>query len=838
MRRHRAFNRTAIAIAISTIFLLSACAGGGGGGANNPGGSAPPTQGSGPDLPPSSGGGGGGGGGGSAPAPAPAPTITKIGVANTLVAGPTAAFAATDTFTADLTNTGQQNVITGGWHSSDPSVNSSNYRNFVMNVYGWNNGTLVDQTNQWFAPGDNIIKGTSNLQFGNFNGSGFKSMYVTPYTDGNVDITQVQIFTNNGSTFTRRNIDLGYSINSADSTTFKYNSMDAIISLDYGANTTFILPSVTNNFKAYSVRDGSFNGSAVAAADFLGNGTTTFVITDNDLNAMNKSTTKLFSWNYNSATDSVSMAQIGTLPMPIFNQSAYWAGTGGSNTNKAVAFDFDESGVPSIFLTSMSIGGSNKQYQSAVQFLKNNGSGTFTDVTDSTVTGYDMSKPSSNNPIIIDLLNNGLPDIVLPAAGGTQVLMQVSKGKYVASMGTVIDNFSASSDQLASVNNSNGNITFVKGPNGNLFLLDAVPVSDANNTSAEALYLTPLTGNTVATSAKQAISIAKTMWPYLTDQNLATMIASTGTSYNGVPILDPEALLSPYGQLGLSLNGRTIPINGWISGLGSDSSDVMAMDKLGRSWRVNLSSMQHNFGTAFDINTEHIDQFNLTSHAEYLINGPVNTYNGLRVGSETRNAGNTWTGKDEGPSFLQKPTQYSFGIPQIYRNGNFSYGMQYTNLNSNPWISFGGAYGAVTSSGIMDNVVTYRSGGFSAAASLMHVTTNITPGLVTKVNNMVGAWSETGYRYTDDRFGDAGLFLGIKPVVLSGDVEARMPSGVDNSGNVVYTTKHMMVQNQVNGYVRGLYTNMLDRQTQYRFSAMATQQGQYRLMHEIRFFLD
>jgi hypothetical protein len=329
------------------------------------------------------------------------------------------------------------------------------------------------------------------------------------------------------------------------------------------------------------------------------------------------------------------------------------------------------------------------------------------------------------------------------------------------------------------------------------------------------------------------------MWPYLTDQNLATMIASTGMSYNGATILDVNALLSPAGQLGLPVGSRNIPINGWVSGLSYDGGDMTALDSLGRAWRVNLGSTQKSLGTAFDINTEHIDQYNLTSHAEYLINGSVNTYNGMRVGSEGRNAGNTWSGKDEGPGFLQKPTQFTFGVPEAYRKGNFSYGMQYTSLNSNPWITFGGAWGSISNSNILDNVVTYRNGGFSTQASLMHVSTNITPGLITKVNNMVGSWAETGYRFGDaKREGDFGMYLGVKPVVLSGNVEAKVPTGVDNSGNVVYTKKNMMVQNQMNGYVRGLYTNMLDRQTQYRFSAMATQQGQYRLMHEIRYFFD
>jgi len=124
----------------------------------------------------------------------------------------------------------------------------------------------------------------------------------------------------------------------------------------------------------------------------------------------------------------------------------------------------------------------------------------------------------------------------------------------------------------------------------------------------------------------------------------------------------------------------------------------------------------------------------------------------------------------------------------------------------------------------------------------MNVTTNITPGLITKVNNIIGAWAETGYRFGDVRDkGDIGFYAGIKPVVLSGSVEAKLPTSIDNQGNIQYTNKTLMIQNQVTPYVRALYTNMLNRQTQYKFSAMvAAPNGvsQYRIMHELKYFLN
>jgi hypothetical protein len=166
-------------------------------------------------------------------------------------------------------------------------------------------------------------------------------------------------------------------------------------------------------------------------------------------------------------------------------------------------------------------------------------------------------------------------------------------------------------------------------------------------------------------------------------------------------------------------------------------------------------------------------------------------------------------------------------------------GTQYTYLNANPWIAFGGAWGSVNGSGVLDNVISYRARGFLAQASIMHVTTSISPGLITKVNDMWGTWAEAGYRFGDAKSqGDLGMYAGVKPVVLSGSVQAQMPTSIDTGGNVVYNNKTLMVQNQTTGYVRALYTNQLDRRTQLRLSAVGTTTGQYRAMTELRFWIN
>lgn len=848
MRKVRVFNRTAIAIAVSTVFLLSACAGGGGGGANSQG-STPPTPSSGPGInvplttpaTPTS------------PAPSLAPstsptseyvpfsTPTHITTVNPLVTS-TYSTSLVNAQTVDLTGTGVDNVVVGGVQSHHTlltsSADSNNWRNSRISVLGWANGQLVDQTSQWFSGSDNIVVGTSGVKFGNFAGNGRQSMFIAPYSDGIVSDSQVHMFVNNGNGFTRYNISLPYGMDSPDSAVFSHNGVDNVVSLNY-PNTTFFLGSTTGNFRAYNV--GDIGGQSIAAGNFTGNGETTFVIGDNNSSADRRYTTQLFNWQQDSVTGNISMNHIGTLPMPIFNQAKYDsilgdAGTNRNNTVRVIKYDFDGSGKDSLFTISMP-NNMASTLKSSIQFLKNNGAGIFTDVTDTTVSGYDMTKAASLNPLIVNTRNTGLSDIVLPSPDGTQILVQVSQGKYVASFGNVISDFQNQVKNIIGGSYGARNQTnFVKGPDGNLYLMDLVD-NTVNNQAHKSVYLSKLGSTNTTVNAARVISAIKQQWPWMTDAAANTVLASTGKTWFGATIIDESAIWQPYGSMSISTARGLVPINGYLAGVNLDDASAVVTDSLGRSFNTNLKSMNVSTLNAFNYNTAHTDQHNLTSHAEYLVNGNVTTYSGIRVGAEGQ-PGNTALGTGQSLGVLQRPTQYTFGVPEIYRKGGFSYGAQYTSLNQNPWIAFGGSWGSVNNTGIMDNVVTYRNSGFSAQGSLMHVTTNIQPGLITKVNNMIGAWAETGYRYTDDSLGDFGLYAGVKPVVLSGNIEARMPTSVDNSGNVVYTSKNMMVQNQATGYIRAMYTNMIDKKTMYRFSAMGTQQGQYRLMHELRFWLD
>jgi hypothetical protein len=831
MKKQIVLRRTAMAVAVSTVFLLSACGGGGGGGGYTK-----------PDTPP-------GGGGPSGPAlssAVPFATPTSLGTINPLVgAMPGTLYAMTQNYTADLTGSGAENVIVAGATSSGVAVNSANWKNNAIQVFGWSNGQLVNQTSQWFSGTDNVITGTNNIQFGNFNGNGRKSMYVGPFTDGNTINTQAEIFVNNGSSFTRYNINLPYNLSSSGSTTFMYNGVENIVALDYGPNTTFFFGSNTNNFRAASVNNMDRAGSAIASGDFLGNGTTTFVITDdNNSSGANKYSTRLYNWNLDPVTGAVTMNMIGILPMPILETAqfdsilnAYPNVSGGqlrSNQIGIITYDFDESGKPSLVVLGMP-SNLDAPIHSAVQFLKNNGTGTFTDVTGTTLTGYNYNMAASNMTVV-DLLNNGLSDIVVSGAGGAQVLMQTSKGKYVSSFANVISDFQ---NQVASLQSGAGVgnvINFVKGPNGQLYLLDAVDTQQSG--TQKTLYLSALGNSSSALNANQTITAMKQLWPWMTDASANAVLAATGKTWFGATIIDDTALWSPYGSLSVATAKGLAPIQGYVAGVefGAGDGQITAMDSLGRNFNVNLSGMRNTaYTNSFNMNSEHIDQYELTSHSEYLISGSVNTYNGIRIGSEDRNIGNT-LGMDAklGPTLGLAPRNYTIGLPAYWRSndGRWSAGVQYTTLNSNPWVAFGGAWGQITQTANFDHAVRYtHENGFTAVAGTTYTTTNLIPGLITNVAPIAGAWGEAGYK-----IGNFGVYAGVKPVLFSGSVTANLPTSVDNVGNIVYTRKNLAIQNQTTGYARALWSTDIQKNVTYRVSGAAMTNGQYRLMNELRIF--
>ena len=810
------FKRTALSIAVSAaIATLSAC-----------------------------GGGGGGGGGGGSPYNSPNPylrtevpysTPVRVGTVDPLVNNQSTAWVG-DTYVANISGSGEDVIVAG---ASTAQSSSSDWSSTRLSMFSWQNGTLVDKTAQWFTGDSNIILGTNTVKFADFFNTGRTGMVTAPYSDWSlVNNGPAYVWTNTGTTFTRQTIATDVSAHDFAVADINGDGYKDIVILDANAqNSTLAINDRVSSFTSYRATSGAqLGGSGIAVADFMNNGTSTFITSDNW--SANGNVQKLWGWSIN-GSNQLSFNEIATLPTSRFNLQK-WRDIGilDSHNIRVAAHDFNDDNKTDAIVFSQPgvvMPGTSTNY-SEIQFLKNNGSGSFTDVTDSTLVGYNTNTRTTYQPKFLDLNGDGLTDILVSggdnSGASSQFLLKSADGKYVATYANVLTDYLKQVKNMAGGDGNDHTVNVVRAPDGKLYLVSAVSFMNGADRQL-AVYISAL-GSQNTTTAQTAINLMLQKWPYMTAAQANDALSRTVATYmNGVGVIDDDALFKPIGNLGLSTAGGLKAINGFIAGINLNDGSVVAMDQAGRSYNMNLTPMAISRMNAFGYNTQHNDQYELTSHAEYLVNGQLTTVNGMRMGAD-------YAGRDaNNMSALNKPTQYTLGVPRWYQAGDWSVGSQYTYLNSNPWIAFDGAWGSVNGSGIMDNVVTYRKRGFSAQASVMHVSTNINPGLITKVNNMWGAWAETGYRFGSAREnGDMGIYAGIKPVVLSGSVEASMPTSVDNSGNIVYTNKKLAVQNQTTGYIRALYTNQLNRQTQLRLSAVGTTDGQYRAMTEIRFWID
>jgi hypothetical protein len=798
-----------------------------------------------------------GGGGGGSPYNSPNPylrtevpyaTPVKVATIDTLdnKVGTGYKVALVESFTADISGAGKQDVIIAG-RMTQPTVESDWGFNQVS-MLSWENGQLVDKTAQWFPGDSNKIIGTEGqVKFADFFKTGRTDMFIAPTTDANY-YGPAYLFRNIGTSFSRSTLGSNIGVHGADIADFNGDGYKDIIMLEYGSNSTVAINDQVSSFRLYTDTrpNHGFAGTAVAAADFLQNGRAQVVVTDGacpDV-ACTSAPTRMFTVDINSGTGNATFNYHSTLPTPRFDLPKWEhkrAEFGLSHNIYAVAYDFNDDRVPDVLISSRP---SNTGAYSEIQFLKNNGSGTFTDVTDTTLVGYNTNTSPAQYFRFLDLNGDGREDILAAGSGtgNSQMLLKSSDGKYVVAHQNILTDFAKQASAIQNGYDSySTSVNIIKAPNGKLYLLTGISYIQGEGVTSDrktAVYLSEM-GPQGVTSAKTAVELIKQKWPYMTDVQANTALAMTSATYLNGKILDLEAAMNPIGQLNLPTIRGLQPIRGWISGVSFGETSAVAMDQLGRGFSFNLQPMAVNRLNAFQMNMEHNDTHELTSHAEYLVNGPKITYNGVRVGAEQNYNG--LNGSGTGPNTTnQQYTNYTVGMPRVWSKGNLSFGTQYTTLNQNPWISMGGAWGQVNSSGILDNVVSYKHpNGFSAQASFMHVTTNIQPGLVTNVSNMTGGWAETGYRYTDHkRFGDVGLYAGVKPVIFSGNITARIPTSIDNTGNVVYTNKNMAVQNQLTGYVRAMYVNQIDKNTQYRLSGMVLDNGMYRVMHELRWWLN
>lgn len=777
------FRRTVLSVAVaSAIATLTACGGGGGGG----------------------------GGGSQAIVNKYVPYHTPVRVGSiTPVNSAEREYDSSALFSANLSSSTSQELIVAGRMAPD----SGTYNSYNLSVFGWQNGVMVDKSSQWFSGSDRVVIGTEpSIKFADFDGDGKTDMYVAPHTDTAV-YGPGAVFFNNGSNFTRHNINLS-NISAHDSAVYDMNrdGRSDIVNLSYGPDLKISFANADRTFTTYNNSTSIGGGAGIAVGDFMNTGNGSIMVVGNT------SGNFLYSWAINN--NNLELTQVSQLPTSRFLLPK-WAGYNfsGAHDIRALAFDFDNSGRTSAVVISRPwfTNGQWPNY-SEVQFLKNTGNGVFVDVTDTTLIGYNHATPASYNPKLMDVNGDGLIDIVLSSPNwtsnsGSQVLVHTREHKYVASYATVLQAFQDQAMNLeravnASVYNGANGIVFVQGPNGDMYLATAVSYL-SSGVQQKAVYLSKL-GSSV-TNAQATADAVKQAWPWMSDAQVNSVLSQSSTTWFGLNVLDPSKVFLPVGELRIPGATRSMTIGGSISGiqLNGAGNQIKVLDSVGRDFNINMSSTAVPMLNLFARGVDAIDDD--TRGAQF---SGMNMYrfNGFKFGASEDNR------------FM------AFGITGISLGRGFSLSGQYTRLPFSPFVQLNGSWGLVRSSDTVETTLNYRRNGWTAKAGVMQSGTTIDPGLVTRVNAITSVWGEAGYEWTNLK-----VYGGQLPRAINGSADLTLPTGIDMQGRIQYTNTTANVIGVPVHYARFSYSDRINRHVNYRINGIVTTTNQHSVIGELRF---
>jgi hypothetical protein len=705
-----------------------------------------------------------------------------------------------DVFVKDLNNDSVDEVVVGG-RQTQPAT-AATWRNTNMQLYGWNTGSFSNETSTWFSGSDNVIVGSEpSIKFGDFDGDGNIDMFSAPSTDMSDLYGNAVVFRNSGSdSFTRSNIATA----AGDSWThdswvgdLNGDGRDDIVMSNIGGDHNLVVN--------YGNADGTFStyygttpgGSGISVADYLGDGSMTIILTDTATAV--QSDTKLFSFT-TSGTNTLSLTEVATLPTSYFYNGNFTSelATAGNDPHEIRNFtmDFNNDGVQDVVVVSNLSG--NDVNMSAMQFLRNDGAGSFTDVTDTVLVNYDHDIQASYQPVIIDVNNDGLDDILLSTSDdmatgyhdGTRVLIQTSDGKFVQKYDEVFTDFY---NQIYSGTSNAINwaqpINIVVGPDGEKYLFSTVMYNDSGNVKAHT-YLSKV-GTTGTISAQSAADVIAANWPYLSDPSVNTVLANTSPlSINGVEVVDLTTALNPINGLGIVATDSTsrVQISGSINVPGFNSTmlnGLQAVDGIGRNYTVDMGVMGYNVNPEFNINP--VSQSTQPWASTYL----TNNYTAQGV----------WAIGDN--------DQYSVATNSTILNTEWNYSFSHTQMSASPWMAFDGVFGSIANTSTLEaNISKNYTNGVWHQVGMLNTKTQLNPGLVTDVSDIQAVYGVMGYRNTE-----WSVQTGVQPVIIGGNLNLTLPTSVDSAGNLQYTDYKVNVRNRPEYFVnatRSFNTKYID----------------------------
>lgn len=370
----------------------------------------------------------------------------------------------------DLDGDGVDEVIFYGFETQ-PNTPAT-YSNTKITIFGWSNGAFKDITNNWLPGGVANIEAAASICFGDFNNDGRIDFFTGAGTDMNLSVNAYE-FLNIGGSFARKT--LSHALGNHDSAAADINDdgyCDVVATGYYDGQRIYLggpnglTEHLVNNF---------MGGSGVALGDFLGDGTVTMVLTDHHPPSGNDTSLHKFVKDSNGEIYNELIASLppARFDQPLYNLPEYgkiddpW---GHSHDIRAIPLDFDSDGLLDVIVISVpKYDLTNWTNYTEVQFLKNLGSGNFSDVTSDVLKNYVKESDSCYTPKLGDFNGDGLTDIFLSEGSwepkiynSTSILLQNADGTFV-------DSYRKQLSKL--VQNGGGKAAIAVGPNDTKYLI-------------------------------------------------------------------------------------------------------------------------------------------------------------------------------------------------------------------------------------------------------------------------------------------------------------------------------------------------------------------------------
>jgi hypothetical protein len=291
------------------------------------------------------------------------------------------------------------------------------------------------------------------------------------------------------------------------------------------------------------------------------------------------------------------------------------------------------------------------------------------------------------------------------------------------------------------------------------------------------------------------VSIVYQMWPYMEGSNIAQVLLQTAdkdlsnfsVNTHGQGLLDLDRATQPVGGLGISLTGRTgtsASISGVLSISGVDDSviaslsSVSAIDDFDRDFKVDLTSMIKQNDNLIPLQSVYKKG---DSWGVRLSNLDVKSLDNFSIGLESKE-------------------HFLIGYNKSIVNTALDLNLSYSKNKTNPWIDVLGVWGSVDSVSAIDSNLTWTNDNFWVQGGVMATNTNLTPGLVSDIDNLYSVYTTTGWDEDNWR-----IYAGTKPKLIKGNIEFNLPSDVDENGTMHYNKQKTRVKNDATGFIGGFW---------------------------------